>query len=121
MPITPADIPRLLSEEEGAYLERKPPTVNRDELRRTLVAFANSVEEGREGVLLIGIGDRGELLGVPNTEKKQQLIDDICNEVCYPPIEHRVHVVPVDDVNILVVTVPMSRRRPGSFLPPPPH
>ena|SRR5260370_41689791 len=41
------------------FTERKPKGAKRDELRRTIVAFANSVSEAQSGVLYIGVLNDG--------------------------------------------------------------
>lgn len=47
----------LLGRHERNFVERKSEGVTASELRQTVCAFANSVPEGRAGVLFIGIHD----------------------------------------------------------------
>ncbi len=37
-----------LGDQEDNFVERKPANPNRDDIRKTVVAFANTVTEGRE-------------------------------------------------------------------------
>ena len=112
MALTEAQLRALITAPEDAYLERKPENVNREELRRTVVAFANSVTEGRDAVLFIGISDQGQVLGVQNTDRKQIEIRKICTEDCYPPITYQTQVLNVNSVHIVAVIIPESRQRP---------
>jgi hypothetical protein len=112
MPLTEAQFHQLLRAQEDAYLERKPQTANREEIRRTAVAFANTVEDGREAVLLIGVDDAGNILGVQNSDMKQRDIRRILTQDCYPPIEHQAQVFEVAGRNIVAITIPSSRLRP---------
>ncbi len=59
--ITPEAILRFVREGESLHAEFKQRLPPQDALARTLAAFANA--EG--GVMLIGVGDRGEVLGLP--------------------------------------------------------
>lgn len=52
------DLVKLLGNHEDNFVERKPEGVAPAELRQTVCAFANSVPEGRVGVLFIGIHDK---------------------------------------------------------------
>ena len=58
---------RLRDHEDG-FTERKQEGAASAsaELRKTLVAFANSVPEGKTAILFIGVSDTGAPLGVKN-------------------------------------------------------
>ncbi|HZT69342.1 MAG TPA: ATP-binding protein [Terriglobia bacterium] len=77
-----------LAASEDNFVERKPDNAQRD-WRKTIVAFANSLGDGQTALLFIGIGDRGETLGVANADKVQKAIADICDDQCYPPLRPR--------------------------------
>src|ERR1700737_3512877 len=63
------DLLRLVGNHEDNFVERKPESVSKAELRQTVCAFANSVPQNREAVLFVGIEDRaGAVLGVKNTD-----------------------------------------------------
>lgn len=49
---------------EDNLTERKLATFKPEELRRTIVAFANTVGESETGVLFVGVEDSGKLVGV---------------------------------------------------------
>ena len=97
---------------EDSFTERKTDAASRSELRKTLVAFANSVPEGRTAAFFIGVSDGGELLGVKSPDKKQKDIRRICEEDCYPSIEFASEVLSIGNCHIVAVEVPYSPNRP---------
>ncbi len=63
---------------EDAWMERKPvPSNDGRDIRRTLVAFANSVEEREFAVLLIGASDDLKHPGVKDPDELQKKVDAI--------------------------------------------
>lgn len=101
-----------LDNHEDSFTERKTSLSDSEVIRRTLVAFANSVPEGRTAVLFIGISDDGTVVGVDNTDKTQMKVRKICEEECYPPIPVFIAVLNHRDKAILAVEVHASRNRP---------
>ncbi len=110
--LTDDELRGLLVSPEDTFLERKPNSINAFDIRKALVAFANSVPEKREAVLFIGIGDKGEVLGVENVDKKQKDVRRIAQEECFPSIEVEIRALELDAVHVLAVMVPFSRNRP---------
>jgi len=102
----------LLKSPEDAYLERKPEGVKRAEIRKTIVAFANSVPVGREAVLFIGVRDAGEIQGVKNPDDIQKLVRLICAMDCYPAIQFQSEILTVQGKHVMAVIVPRSDKRP---------
>ena len=97
---------------EDNLVERKPEGVNRSELRRTIVAFANSTPDGQVALLFLGVHDRGEVLGVQSADALQKTIGEVCNVDCYPQIEFFARVLEVDGKTVLAIGIPSSKRRP---------
>ena len=101
-----------LKDHEDNFIERKTEGAGTSEFRKTIVAFANSVPEGRTAILYIGVEDRGRVTGVNNTDKLQKTIRSICDTDCYPPVRFTSEVVAVDGKNILAVIVGPTDKRP---------
>jgi Putative DNA-binding domain len=108
---TRQELLKILDRSEDNFVERKPARANAKEIRQTLVAFANSVPEGREAVLFIGVHDNGSIEGCPSPDSTQKLIADICSQQCYPPIAFKCEVLE-EHQNVVAVMVPVSRDRP---------
>ena len=111
MPLTRQQFEQSLRAIEDAYLERKPEGVNREEIRKTFVAFANSVEEGREAVLLVGVDNDVNVLGVQDADRKQRDVRRYVED-CFPAIEYQAQVFEVNGRSVIAFSVPYSARRP---------
>lgn len=97
---------------EDNFVERKPQSVKADELRRTLVAFSNSLQEQETAVLFIGVDDRtGKIVGVDNTDALEKRVAE-AGEGCYPLIRSRMTVLQVETKRVLAVEVGFSRDKP---------
>lgn len=101
-----------LADAEDSFVERKHAGAKSDELRRTIVAFANSVPDERSGVLFIGVRDDGEVQGVDGTDSLQKTIGSICSRECYPPVRYQCEVIRQGDKDVLAVVIPSSSTRP---------
>lgn len=100
-----------LQSREDSFVERKK-TAQPYEIRRAVVAFANSLGEGQEGVVFIGVEDDGRLVAsfdfAPAERKAREAVSE-----CYPPIEGVTYrSLQVAGVEVLAVVVPHSQRAP---------
>jgi len=100
------------STEEDNFIERKLEGVSSEDLRKTMVAFANSVPDGRYAVLYIGMDDQGNIAGVQNTDSLQKKISKYCIEDCYPAIAHRTEVLQRNGTSFIAVVIEPSRTKP---------
>jgi hypothetical protein len=101
-----------LRDEEDNFVERKPGNPNRADIRKTIVAFANSMPEGRTGILFIGIRNDGRIEGVPNSDKLQKTVREICEQECYPSIQFSTEVLSTPQGVVLAVIIPESLNKP---------
>lgn len=101
-----------VKDHEDNFTERKPEGASASELRRTVVAFANSVPDGRTAVLYIGVEDRGKVSGVENSDKLQKTLRSICDGDCYPPVKTTTEVLRIDDKAVVAVVIGPSDNRP---------
>jgi hypothetical protein len=106
------DVLKRLKNPEDRFVERKPEGVSSEDIRKTLVAFANSVEDGEAGLLFLGVSDDGKVTGVSDTDKLQKRIGDLAENHCYPPIKVNSQVIVEDEKHIVGVIVPSSRNKP---------
>jgi hypothetical protein len=109
--VTRGELLKLLDGPEDNFVERKPARVNARAIRQTLVAFANSVPDGREAVLFIGVRDDGVIEGCPNPDSTQKSVGEISQQQCYPPIAFKCEVLQ-DRQSVVAVIVPPSKNRP---------
>jgi predicted HTH transcriptional regulator len=101
-----------LTAAEDAFVERKLESTNDREIRKELVAFANSVPDNANAVLFLGVADNGKTIGVSNTDEKQKKVRKIAEQDCYPPISVQMYVIPIKNQSVLAVVIPASRDKP---------
>ena len=97
---------------EDNFTERKLEGANSRDLRRTIVAFANSALEDHPGILYLGMADNGKVQGVTDPDALQKKIRRLCEHDCYPPIKTTSEVIPVEGKQVLAIVVPSSLKRP---------
>jgi len=101
---------RLRTPEDG-FTERKQEGVKPEEVRRTLVAFANSVPEGERAFLYLGVTDGGEVVGVRSPDELQKRIRTAA-AACYPAIVYQGFVLDEGDKQVVAIAVEASQNRP---------
>ncbi len=115
--MNPDEMNRLLArlaQSEDPWVERKQSFDERD-VRKTVVAFANSVGEGQSAVMFIGADNKGRHKGVPDADDMQKKIAGVL-ERCYPKTAYQTCVLTVEgeekSLEILAILVPFSQNRP---------
>jgi len=99
--------------QESSWSERKPESVNKRELRREACAFANSLPDGEEAVIFIGLNDKtGAVSGIANMDSLQKKIDDALLKDCYPAISYRTRELSHEGQAVLVLIIPASAKKP---------
>lgn len=117
MNLEPAELARLIEGGEGKSLEFKRGLPRDAKVARTLCAFANT----RGGLLLIGVGDRGELVGAPRPRATMAHLRAVASEHLEPSLEVQVGVLLLPTGSeggrrIVWCSVPISPRRPHAVL-----
>jgi Putative DNA-binding domain len=97
---------------EDNFVERKPQSVKAHELRQTLVAFSNTLEERQTAVLFIGVDDKtGAILGVDDPDRIQKRIGE-AGEDCYPAIRPAMTVLEAEGKRVVAIEISHSKDRP---------
>jgi hypothetical protein len=97
---------------EDNFIERKPQSVKAHEIRQTLVAFSNSLNEDQTAVLFVGVDDKtGDILGIDDPEKLQMRIAT-AGEECYPPIRPAIQVLEIEGKRVVAVEIAHSKEKP---------
>lgn len=102
------ELKRLVAMGEGQHLEFKRKANFPDKIVREMVAFANS----RGGILLLGIGDNGELAGVRYPDGDAHVIREALKQ-CRPPLPLVEEFIPVGNNRTVVrYEISESKRKP---------
>jgi len=112
MELGPEELARRIAAGEGKTLEFKRGLPGDAKLARTLAAFANT----RGGLLLIGVGDRGERVGAPHPRATLAEVRRVAAEALEPPLAPQVGVVALEGVRLVWCSVPLSPARPHAAL-----
>ncbi len=112
MDLTPEDITALAAEREGKKLEFKSGLPRDVKTARSLAAFANT----RGGILLVGVGDRGEILGAPHARDTIERLREIALALLDPPLVVQSGIVTVAAKPIVWCSVPLSPSRPHAVV-----
>lgn len=110
--LTEQDLLDRLKSGEHNFVERKP-KADPQEIKKAVVAFANTVRNPNEGVLFIGVEDKtgkptGELGDMDSARRKTRKAIDSC----YPPIDTYMRTFKVDGKDVIAVVVPESLKAP---------
>jgi schlafen family protein len=100
---------------EDSFIERKEGLHSNDEIRKTVVSFANSLLEGQTAVLFVGVANDGTVVGVSagDAEKIQQRVRRVCEEDCFPAVAILVaDVLTVDGKHAVAFEFGPSSNRP---------
>lgn len=112
MQFTPENLRERIAAGEGKDLEFKRGLPRDEKAARTLCAFANT----RGGILLVGIGDRGETLGAPHPRETVERLRTIALTRLQPPLAVQLGRVELDGLPVVWCSVPTSPTRPHAVL-----
>ncbi|RLA07108.1 MAG: transcriptional regulator [Gammaproteobacteria bacterium] len=106
MLISKNEIITKISQGEDSTIEFKEKITNKDSMADEITAFAN----GKGGIILIGINDNGDVIGIPlkKIKKIEKTIIEICNDSIKPAINIFTEKLTINDKNILKINVPYS-------------
>ena len=108
-----AELIGLLGKPEDNFTERKSEGVTAEEIRQTACAFANSLPDGREAVLFIGVHDKtGEVVGLNGDTDILQKRVRAAIDNCFPSVPYSAEVVDTKGGAVLAVVVRPSSKGP---------
>lgn len=89
-------------EDQRTEFKEKLPDGSFSELGKEIVALAN--HEG--GVLLLGVNDDGEIVGIEDPDRLDNGVSGILRTKCKPPLSAEIHIESTPKGNILIVDIP---------------
>lgn len=106
--MNPTNLRNLIARGEGERLEFKSGDTPSSKVAEVICGFLN--KDG--GQLLIGVGDRGKIIGVENSETiANRLRSELPNQIS-PPALWTVESTSIDEKNILLIEVPEGQDKP---------
>jgi predicted HTH transcriptional regulator len=101
------DLESMIAEGEHGAQDFKQSVPAKEKIARTLAAFANA----KGGRLLVGINDRGEIIGT-DVEQEMYELHDAAELYCDPPVDLEFIVHEEDGLEVLEAKVLRSLRKP---------
>ncbi len=106
------DIHAMLDEGEGFELEFKRKVSNTEKIAKAMVGFANT----KGGTILFGIDDDRSVVGVESEKSEVEMIRNVADYYCEPPIEVDIEIVPYKGKDVVAVFVEESRDKPHAVV-----
>lgn len=101
------ELKEIIDNGENSYIEFKEEGIKAKDLAEEIVAFANS--EG--GMILIGVDDAGNIVGVSDTLIEEKIMN-VCRNNCIPNIIPAFQSVEIDGKIIAVITISKGLNKP---------
>ncbi len=106
------DIHALLEEGEGFELEFKRKVSNPDKIAKAMVGFANT----KGGTILFGVDDDHSIVGVESEKSEVEMIRNVADFHCEPPVEVDIEIVPYKGKDVIAVFVEESSDKPHAVV-----
>jgi predicted HTH transcriptional regulator len=102
------DVKNLAQTGEGTFLEFKQTTPNPAKIAREMAAFANT----KGGMLLIGVDDDRNLIGVDSYQEEGFLLKKAADEWCNPVLDIHIELVQFGKRDLMVIKIPEASQKP---------
>ncbi len=102
------ELKELIEEGENLYCEFKRKFSTPEKIAREMIAFANT----RGGIILFGIDDNKEVVGVDSEKSETELILDAAKNFCEPPLEININYMDIQGKEVVIVEIPESKNKP---------
>ena len=98
----------LIEGGENLRCEFKRKFSSSEKIAREMIAFANTIG----GVILFGVDDNKEIVGVDSEKSEAELIKDAGLNYCEPPLDFNIGYFDLDGKEVVVVEIPESNKKP---------
>ena len=102
------EVLELIEGGENLRCEFKRKFSSAEKIAREMIAFANT----SGGVILLGIDDNKEIVGVDSEKSEAELIKDAGLNFCEPPLDFTIEYFDLNGKEIVAVQIPESDKKP---------
>ena len=102
------EVLELIQGGESLQCEFKRKFSTLEKITREMIAFANT----KGGVILFGVDDNKEIVGVDSEKSEAELIKDAGLNYCEPPLDFNIEYFDLDGKEVVVVEIPESYKKP---------
>jgi predicted HTH transcriptional regulator len=102
------EVLELIEGGENLRCEFKRKFSSSEKIAREMIAFANTIG----GVILLGVDDNKEIVGVDSEKSEAELIKDAGLNYCEPPLNFTIEYFDLNGKEIVAVQIPESDKKP---------
>lgn len=102
----------IIFEGESTTTEFKRKFTTPEKIAKEISALANT----KGGYLIFGVDDDGSIYGVDNEKGEVDYIEQACAFYLDPPIEAEIEIIEINWKDIVVVTIPESKKKPHKVI-----
>ena len=102
------EVLELIQGGESLQCEFKRKFSTSEKITREMIAFANT----KGGVILFGVDDNKEIVGVDSEKSEAELIKDAGLNYCEPPLDFNIEYFDFNGKEVVVVEIPESDKKP---------
>jgi predicted HTH transcriptional regulator len=102
------EVLELIEGGENLQCEFKRKFSSSEKIAREMIAFANT----KGGVILFGVDDNKEIVGVESEKSEAELIKDAGLNYCEPPLDFNIAYFDLNGKEVVVVEIPESDKKP---------
>ncbi len=102
------ELKELIASGENLHCEFKRKFSTHEKIAKEMMAFANT----KGGVIIFGIDDNKEIIGVESEKSETELINDAAKNYCEPPVEVNIEFIDMYGKEIVLAVIPESDKKP---------
>ncbi len=102
------ELKELIEGGENLYCEFKRKFSTPEKIAKEMIAFANT----KGGVILFGIDDNKEIVGVESEKSETELILDTAKNYCEPPLNINIEYMDMQGKEVVIVEISESKNKP---------
>lgn len=111
--LDPQKTKELIKFGENELVEFKISIPKDEEIRNSIIAFANDYNDNKEGYIIFGVSNDGKIIGLEgDLDNHQRKISNIARIQCQPQIPISISVININKKSLIIVEVRQSAKRP---------
>lgn len=106
--MTKKQLLELIEEGENTNCEFKLKFSSSEKIAKEMIAFANT----KGGYIIFGVDDSKKIIGVESEKSEAELIKDVAENYCVPPIKFNFQFIAIEGKELVIVEVLESKNKP---------
>jgi len=106
--MTKKQLLEMIEEGENTNCEFKLKFSSSEKIAKEMIAFANT----KGGYIIFGVDDSKKIVGVESEKSEAELIKDVAENYCVPPINFNFQFIAIEGKELVIVEVRESKNKP---------